>query len=85
MHVLPRPAPSWPPSPKTPSTPRRPRCGVGARAVAAWELWQHSGASLWLVQAAEYAHEAKEHAGGGPPGTLLHVCAELHALTRGTL
>jgi hypothetical protein len=57
----------------------------GARAVAAYEYFNHSGTAKWLVMAAEYAHEAKEHAAGGPTGTLEHVCAELQALTRGVL
>ncbi len=57
----------------------------GARAVAALELYRASSANEWLVQAAEYAHEALEHAAGGPPGTLERIKAELAALTGGLL
>ena len=57
----------------------------GARAVAAYELYRASSANEWIVQAAEYAHEAVEHAAGGPPGTLERIKAELSALTGGLL
>jgi hypothetical protein len=57
----------------------------GARAVAAVELYRASSATAWLIQAAEYAAEAHEHAAGGPPGTLERIKTELSALTGGLL
>ena len=54
----------------------------GARAVAAYETYHSTRSIGWLIVAIEFRHEALEHAGGGPPGTLERVQAELkeHAL-----
>jgi hypothetical protein len=49
----------------------------GARAVAAYEMYKKTTSIHWLVWAIEFRHEALEHAGGGPPGTLERVQAEL--------
>jgi hypothetical protein len=53
----------------------------GARAVAAYELYAASGDLAWYRHAVEYAHEACEHASGGPPGTVERIGAELRQLT----
>ena len=52
----------------------------GARAVAAWRMYQTTGDLGWRDQSREYAHEAIEHAAGGPRGTLEQVQNELQAL-----
>ena len=57
----------------------------GARAVAAYEFYKATGDLKWRDAAVEYAHEACEHAAGGPPGTLEQVCAEIKSLTGGRL
>jgi uncharacterized protein YyaL (SSP411 family) len=49
----------------------------GARAVAAFELFRATGDIGWLQCAAEYKHEAIEHAAGGPQGTFDRVRSEL--------
>jgi hypothetical protein len=51
----------------------------GARAVAAWEFYASSADSRWAFQAVEYAHEAREHAATGTPGTLDRINRELAA------
>ena len=52
----------------------------GARAVAAWRVYQTTNRSNFLRDAIEYRHEALEHAAGGPRGTLEHVQDELRTL-----
>lgn len=52
----------------------------GARAVAAWRIYQTTNKSSFLRDAIEYRHEALEHASGGPRGTLEQVQDELQTL-----
>ncbi len=53
----------------------------GARAVAAFEVYRRSGDVRWFGVAVEYAHEAREHAANGPPGTLERIRQEMKVLT----
>lgn len=52
----------------------------GARAVAAWQLYQTTQQQQFLFDSIEYRHEALEHGAGGPPGSLARVREELQAL-----
>lgn len=51
----------------------------GARAVAAWEFYVASANVRWRDMSVEYAHEAREHAASGTPGTLERIERELAA------
>lgn len=57
----------------------------GARAAVAYEFYAATRDIGWLKVAVEYAHEALEHAAGGPLGTLEDIRAELAYLTSGSL